>query len=94
MLNSQLTAKDRELTLLQSRLDTVAEECERRRRQYDETREELNSERAKLQEKVDAARGRAQEAMDQAMQKRLEDAREIALYKQKMEFQEKKIDDL
>jgi hypothetical protein len=28
------------------------------------------------------------------MQKKLEDGREIALYKQKLEFQQKKIDDL
>ena len=47
-----------------------------------------------MQEKVEQLRTKAQELTDEYMQKKLEDGREIALYKQKNEFQQKKIEDL
>jgi len=39
-----------------------------------------------LNEKIEQLRQKYQELTDEFMQKKLEDGREIALYKQKMEF--------
>ena len=89
-----VTAKDRDLTLAQNRLETLQEEVERRRRQIDEIRNEMHSEKQKLNDKVEKERARNQEIADLQITQKLEDAREIALYKQKLEFMQKKIDEL
>ena len=70
-----------------NRVEALLEEAERRRRQLDEQRAELTSERTKLGDKVETLRLRNQELADEHMQRRLEDGRELALYKQRLEFQ-------
>ena len=57
-------------------------------------RSEYQAEKAKLNEKIESLRSKNQEITDEYMQKKLEDGRELALYKQKLEFQQKKIEDL
>jgi len=54
----------------------------------------MNVEKAKLNEKIEQLRQKNQDLSDESMQKKLEDGRELALYKQRLEFQQKKIDDL
>jgi len=54
----------------------------------------LHSEKQKLNDKVEKERARNQEIADLQITQKLEDAREIALYKQKLEFMQKKIDEL
>ena len=93
-LNVTLTAKDRELSIHKSKVESLTEDLEKRRRQLEEYRSELSGERAKLNEKIETLRTKNQELADEHMQRRLEDGREIALYKQRIEFQQKKIDDL
>jgi predicted nucleic acid-binding Zn-ribbon protein len=94
LLNVQATSKDREIAIIRSKLETATEEADKRRRQLEDSRLEASVERLKLSEKIDALRARVQEQADESMQRRLEDGREIALYKQKLEFYERKIDDL
>ena len=54
----------------------------------------MHSEKQKLNDKVEKERARNQEIADLQITQKLEDAREIALYKQKLEFMQKKIDEL
>ena len=49
-------------------------------------KQEMVAEKAKLNEKIEQLRTKNQELSDESMQKKLEDGREIALYKQRLEF--------
>ena len=93
-LNTSLNQKDREFTTIKNKYDSMLEDTEKKKSQLEEIKQEFLAERAKLNEKVESLRAKNQEITDEYMQKKLEDGREIALYKQKLEFQQKKIEDL
>ena len=65
----------------------MQEDSEKRRKQVEDTRSEQTGERVKLNDKIDQLRAKNQELADSHMQRLLEDGRELALYKQKLEFQ-------
>ena len=93
-LNSVISVKDRELTIVKNKYETAVEELDKKKKSVDEVRTELIGEKNKLAEKIEQLRQKNQELSDEFMQKKLEDGREIALYKQRLEFQQKKIDDM
>jgi chromosome segregation ATPase len=92
-LNLTLTNKERELTVLKNKLETALEEADKKKKSVEDIKSEFNQEKLKLNEKIEQLRTKNQEITDEFMQKKLEDGREIALYRQKLEFQQKKIDD-
>ena len=92
-LNQTLTNKERELTVLKNKLETALEEADKKKKSVEDIKSEFNQEKLKLNEKIEQLRTKNQEITDEFMQKKLEDGREIALYRQKLEFQQKKIDD-
>ena len=87
LLNVTMTTKDRELSVIKNKLESLTEEVDKKKKQLDLQRQELTAEKQKLNDKIDALRSKNQEQADEYMQRRLEDGREIALFKQKLEFQ-------
>lgn len=85
-LNQTLTVKDRELSVVKNKFETQIEEIDKKKKMLDEVKAETINEKVKLNEKVEQLRQKNQELNDEFMQKKLEDGREIALYKQKLEF--------
>lgn len=85
-LNTQLTQKERELTLVKNKLETAIEDTDKKKKALEEIKTEYTQEKNKLNEKIEQLRQKCQELTDQHMQKKLEDGRELALYKQRMEF--------
>lgn len=51
--NKMISQKDREVTLMKSKLDSLTEETEKKKKILDDTRAEFNQERDKLLEKVE-----------------------------------------
>ena len=95
-----MTTKDRELSVIKNKLESLTEEVDKKKKQLDLQRQELTAEKQKLNDKIDVLRSKFelndvqmiesfknQEQADEYMQRRLEDGREIALFKQKLEFQ-------
>lgn len=93
-LTSSLNSKERDLTVTRAKHDQLQEDHDKRRALLDTLRQEFTQERQKLLDKIDALRHIKQELQDEQMQRSLDDSREIALYKQKSDFQEQKIADL
>lgn len=89
-----LSQKDRELTMARNKVDQLSEECEKRKRMQEEQRNEYASEKAKMNEKIENLRVKTQEMADQHVQRELEDSREIALHKQRADFQQRKLDEV
>lgn len=85
-LNHTLTSKDRELTITKNKYESQIDDVDKRKKQVDEIKQEMQIEKNKLNEKIESLRQKNQELNDEFMQKKLEDGREIALYKQKLEF--------
>lgn len=80
-LNQTLTTKDRELTMIKNKYETYIEELDKKKKAIDELKQEGLGEKQKLNEKIESLRVKNQELNDEFMQKKLEDGREIALYK-------------
>ena len=80
-LNQTLTVKDRELTVIKNKYETYIEELDKKKKIIDEMKAEQGTEKSKLNEKIEQLRAKNQELNDEFMQKKLEDGREIALYK-------------
>lgn len=51
--NKMISQKDREVTLMKSKLDSLTEECEKKKKIIDDSRAEFNQEKDKLIEKVE-----------------------------------------
>ena len=81
-----MSQKDREITLLKTKLESHLEDLEKKKKGSEDLKQEINQEKQKLNDKIESLRTKNQELSDEFIQKKLEDAREIALYKQKMEF--------
>lgn len=92
--SKSISTKDREVTIMKSKFDSMTEEVEKKKKVMDDIRNEYAQEKEKLNEKIEQLRQKNQEVSDEFIQKKLEDARELALYKQKMEFQQKRIDEM
>jgi predicted nucleic acid-binding Zn-ribbon protein len=80
-LNQTLTNKERELTVLKNKLETALEEADKKKKSVEDIKSEFNQEKLKLNEKIEQLRTKNQEITDEFMQKKLEDGREIALYR-------------
>lgn len=80
-LNVTLTQKDRELTIVKNKFETAIEEADKKKKLYEELKGEVGDEKTKLNEKIEQLRQKNQEVTDEFMQKKLEDGRELALYK-------------
>ena len=78
---STLTQKDRELTIVKNKFETAIEEADKKKKLYEELKGEVGDEKTKLNEKIEQLRQKNQEVTDEFMQKKLEDGRELALYK-------------
>lgn len=56
ILNSTLTNKDRELTVIKNKYESAIEETEKRRKAVEEQRQEFTAEKQKLNEKIEQLR--------------------------------------
>jgi hypothetical protein len=72
--------------MLKSKLESSIEDADKRKKVIDEAKNEMLQEKSKLNDKIEQLRTKNQELSDEFIQKKLEDAREIALYKQRLEF--------
>lgn len=72
----------------------MVEENDKRAKGIKQNQQEIVEEKQKLLEKIENSRAKFQELQDEFMQKKLEDGRELALFQQKHEFQDRKIEDV
>jgi len=71
---------------VKNKFETAIEDADKRKKTLEEFKSEHSEEKVKLNEKIELLRSKNQDITDEFMQKKLEDGRELALYKQRLEF--------
>lgn len=93
-MSHELTVKERELTTLENRNDSLKQEIERNTKSYDEWKNEKIEEKKNLIEKNEALKAKIQTISDDLLHKTLDSGKDLALSKQVIQHLEEKIADL
>lgn len=93
-IQQKITEKEKIITSLESKNESLTNDIKKKNEEIDQLRKEFNESRNVLEKQIDDMREKSQQIADEAMQKKLEAGREEALTKQKIEFQDKKIEEL
>ena len=86
--------KDKQIATLSNQLERSNEFLDKRAAEFDATQSQLEHERQVLGDRCEQQKEALAEIQDEAMQAKLESAREIALLNQQIEFLNHKIEDL
>ena len=89
-----LTEKEKRITALENQNESLISQSKKKDEDIDGLRVESGVSKKTLEETIDNLRADNQKTSDELMQRKLEAGREQALTQQKIEFQEKKIEDL
>eukprot|EP01022_Parablepharisma_sp_SALTPOND_P029008 TRINITY_DN722_c0_g1_i1.p1 TRINITY_DN722_c0_g1~~TRINITY_DN722_c0_g1_i1.p1 ORF type:complete len:1467 (-),score=323.46 TRINITY_DN722_c0_g1_i1:3360-7760(-) len=93
-LSHEITVKERQITTLENKNESIKQDLERNSKTAEEWKMEKIAEKNALTEKVEALKAKNQQISDDFMQKKLESSRESALLKQQAEFLNNKIKEL
>ena len=73
--------RDRELTQARINVEQLLENQERKFKKFEDSKKSLESEKASLSTRVEELKEKTQSIADEFLQRKLEDGREIALFK-------------
>ena len=93
-LSHEITMKEKQITTLESRSESIKQDLERNVKLLVEWKEERIAEKNALTERIETLKVKNQQISDELMQKKLEFSRESALLKQQSDFQSTKIKEL
>jgi chromosome segregation ATPase len=93
-LSHEITVKERQITSLENKVESMKQDLERNARNTDAWKLEKINEKNSLTEKIETLKTKNQQLADELIQKKLESSRELALLKQQMEFSINKIKEL
>lgn len=93
-LQAKISEKERELTHIQHNQDNISSKAKSKEQELTEIKQEFLVEKTKLNEKIDELRDKLGFTNDDLVKAQLGNERETALTNQKIEFQEKKIQEL
>jgi hypothetical protein len=93
-LAADLASKDKDLMTAQYTNEQIATQISLKEREIEDIRTELGSEKAILQERLEETKGKLRQVSDEFSRKKSEYGKELALAKQELEFQAKRIAEL
>jgi len=93
-LSHEITMKERQITTLENKNESMVQDLERTSKTSEEWKLEKLAEKSALTEKIEALKAKNQQLSDEIMQKKLDSSRESALLKQQAEFLNNKIKEL
>jgi len=93
-LSHEITVKERQITSLENKVESMKQDFERNARNTDAWKMEKINEKNSLTEKIETLKTKNQQLADELIQKKLESSRELALLKQQVGFSNNKIKEL
>lgn len=93
-VNQSLTEKEKRITALENQNESLLNQNKKKDDELETLKSEFLAQKRHLEDQLETLREEKQRFSDEAMQKNLESGRDKALTQQKIEFQEKKIEEL